>query len=570
MRIKIVRLSIIMAFYVLFFALLNFELIQARKFKELSDKNCIRLIPQIGSRGNILDSNGNIIVGDALSYDVLVLPKDVLQLDMTLENLSGILGITFEELKQRFKKGFIASSMPVTLVRNIEMKKAVALEELKPDFPGVVVQPTPLRQYPYGKLACHVLGYLGEIDRWRLTKLADYGYKTKDIIGFGGVEEKYDYYLRQEEGGVSVEVDHRGRFVRMLGFKPPQSGKNIQLTLDLKIQKIAEEALGDRTGSVIIMDPYTGKIFAMVSSPGFDPVVFVNRDNTKIADLLRNPKAPLLNRAIKGLYPSGSAFKPIVAAAALETGKINLSTTFVCSGSTRVGRQEFKCWDTHGPQDLLGAIKYSCNVFFYRTGLLVGGQLIYDYALKFGLAKISSFELSGEASGFVPNPLWKRLRRFQKWLDGDTANLSIGQGELLVTPIQLIRMIAVFANKGYLVTPYIVQAIEGQNIFDPQRKSTVVSIRESTINFIRQGLRKVVSEEGGTAHILDIPGVTVAGKTGTAQVPRGSAHGWFVGFFPFEKPKFAICVFLEHGVAGHMSAITAKQIITQMFKEGLI
>ncbi len=569
MRISILKSFIIFIFCILIFFILNLQVIQGTKFKELSDKNCIRLIPQIGSRGTILDRNNAVIVNDIISYDVMVLPRDISQLELTLANLSRVLGISAEELKKRFKNAYLNPSIPVALVRNIEMKKAVTLEELKADFPGVVVQPNPIRGYRYGKLACHVLGYLGEIDRWRLTKLADYGYNTKDIVGFGGVEEKYDYYLRQEEGGVSAEVDHRGRFMRMLGYKPPRSGKTVQLTLDLRIQKIVEEAMGERTGCAIMMDPYTGEIIAMVSNPGFDPTVFVARQNDKIAGLFANSKAPLLNRAISGVYPAGSSFKPIVASAALETGKENLSTTFVCTGSTFVGRKEFKCWGVHGAQDIVGALKHSCNVFFYKTGILVGGQNMYEYAVKFGLSKPTSFELPNEGSGFVPNPLWKKISRFQKWLDGDSANLAIGQGELLVTPLQMLRMVAVFANKGYLVTPFVVRAVDGKIIDDPQRKIVPMAIQESTIDTVRRGLRGV-TEEGGTASILNFPEITVAGKTGTAQNPSGAPHGWFIGFFPFEKPRYAMVVFLEHGVAGYMSSLTAKQIITQMLKEGLM
>jgi penicillin-binding protein 2 len=569
MRIRILKSFIIFVFCILGFFILNVQVIQGNKFRTLSDKNSIQLIPQIGSRGSILDRHNATIVSDAISYDVMVLPKDVFQLEATLVSLSKVLGIRPEELRKRFKSEYASPSIPVALARNIAVKKAVTLEELKADFPGVVVQPNPIRGYRYGKLACHVLGYLGEIDRWRLTRLSNYGYNTRDIVGFGGVEEKYDYYLRQDEGGVSAEVDHRGRFVRMLGYKPPRSGRKVQLTLDLAIQKIVEEALGERTGCVIMMDPYTGEIIAMVSNLGFDPAVFVTRQNKKISGLFSNSKAPMLNRAISGLYPAGSSFKPIVAAAALETGKANLSTTFVCSGATRVGRKEFKCWGVHGAQNIVGALKYSCNVFFYRVGILTGAQNIYEYALKFGLSKPTSFELPNEARGFVPNPLWKRISRFQKWLDGDTANLSIGQGELLVTPIQMVRMIAAFANKGRLVTPYVVRAVDGKIVEDPQRKILPLPMQESTFNTVRRGLRGV-TEEGGTASILNFPQLSVAGKTGTAQNPQGAPHGWFVGFFPYEKPRYAIVVVLEHGVAGYMASLTVKQIITQMLKQGLI
>jgi penicillin-binding protein 2 len=569
-RIKILSGFLIVVFFFLIFGLMNLQIIQGGKFKELSLKNCIRLLPQIGTRGRILDRNGEIIVGSELSYDVMAIPQDAPGLDKSLANLAAILHLKFDDLKRKFKRGYLAPSVPVVLVENADIKKAIMLEELKPDLPGILVQLHPARYYPYGKLACHAIGYLNEIDRSRLTRLADYGYKTKDIVGFGGVEEKYDYYLRQEEGGVSVEVDHKGRFVRMLGFKPPRSGKDVQLTLDLRIQKIAEECLGDKIGSVIIMEPFTGEIIAMANNPGFNPAVFVKKDYAAISGLFNSPRAPLLNRATSGLFPAGSTFKPIVATAGLETGKITLTTSLVCTGSTYVGRKKFNCWDTHGTVSVVTAIMHSCNVFFYRTGVILGGQTLHDYALKFGFSKPTGFELPHEASGFVPDPLWKRLRRFQGWSDGDTANFAIGQGDLMVTPLQMVRMISVFANKGNLVTPYIVKAVDGQDITAYQRKVGAVPVQLATLEIVRKGLRRVVGDSGGTAKVLNLPGITVAGKTGTVQVARGAPHGWFIGFFPFEKPQYAICVFLEHGVAGYMAALAARDIIVKMRDAGIV
>lgn len=551
--------------------LLNLQVIQGYKFKELSNKNCIRLLPQKGCRGRILDREGNVIIDNYLSYDVMVLPQEKEEVNKVLMGASRILNIAVQDLEDMFNENFVAPSFPVAIAKNIDMKKAIVLEELKSDLPGLIIQAHPLRHYPYGKLASHIIGYLNEIDRWRLTKLQDYGYKTKDIVGFGGAEERYDYYLRQEEGGLLLEVDHRGRFVRVLGFKPPQNGKDIQLTLDLKIQKIVEDNLKDKKGCAIIMNPYNGEIIALSNSPSFNPSVFVRRSSSSILNLFGDSDAPLVNRAISGVYPAGSIFKLIVATAALELGKINLSTAFSCPGSIDIGAQEFSCWDTHGKQSLLGAIAHSCNVFFYRTGLLIGAQAIADYAFKFGFSKSTSIDLPYEASGFVPNPLWKRIYRFKSWFDGDTANLAIGQGELLVTPLQVARMTAVFANKGFLVVPHVTRTIDGKDIsVYYQNKITRLPIKESTVNYIRQGLKKVVSDTDGTASNLSDLAVSVAGKTGTAQVSRGNPHGWFMGFFPFKDPKFVICVFLENGGSGHAASQVTKQIIETMVKEGLI
>lgn len=569
-RKDILNLIIILVFCILLIGLFNLDILQGAKFRRQSDNNCIRLIPQSGARGNILDRNGQIIVDSKISYDVMVLPQDLRRIDQIMGRISRILGVEAKELKAAFKRNFISSSVPVTVATNIDPKKAILLGEYKVEEPSVMVQPEPLRHYPYGPLAAHVIGYVNQIDRWRLTKLEDYGYKTKDIVGFGGVEEKYDYYLRQEEGGLSVEVNHQGKFMRVLGFEAPSNGRDVQLTLDLEIQKIVEESLSGRKGSVILMDPRTGEILALASHPNFDPAVFVDNRATLISGLFNNPDAPLINRAISSSYPPASVFKLIVACGAQELKKINLSTSFLCQGSTMVGARRFACWDVHGPEDIFQAIAHSCDVFFYKTGLLLGAQNIHDYALKLGFGKNVGFELPYETSGFIPSPLWRRINKFQNWFDGDTANLTIGQGDCLVTPLQAANMMAVFANGGYLLSPYIVKAVGGLDLGAKKKKFTRVNFKKATFDVLSKGLRKVVTDDKGTGNALSFLPVAVAGKTGTAQVSRGANHGWFVGFFPFDKPKFVICVFLENGGSGHAASVVAKQIIDGMGKQGLI
>jgi penicillin-binding protein 2 len=499
----------------------------------------------------------------------MILPQELDNIDLVLNKLSRILGVEVKELKVAFKKNFISTSVPVTVAKNIELKKAIALGEYKVEEPSIIIMPKPLRHYPYGTLACHVLGYLNEIDRWRLTRLEDYGYKTKDIVGFGGVEEKYDYYLRQEEGGVSIEVNHRGKLMRVLGFQAPQNGKDVQLTLDLNIQKIAEEALLERKGSIVIMDPNCGEILALANYPNFNPRIFINQQPNILNRLFNNPESPLVNRAIGSSYPPASVFKIVDSCAGLELKKINNSSIFLCQGSTMIGARRFSCWDTHGPQDIIGAIAHSCDVFFYKTGLLVGAQNIHDYALKLGLGRSMGFELPYETSGFIPSPLWKKINKFQGWFDGDTANLSIGQGDCLITPLQAAVMVVPFANGGYLVNPYIVKSVGGLDLSIKKRKLVALNFRKSTINIVSKGLRKAISDSKGTGNVLSTLSVAVAGKTGTAQVPHGTTHAWFVGFFPFDKPKFVICVFLENGGPGYAAAATAGKIIEEMDKQGL-
>lgn len=569
-RQKIASIIISAAFLLLTLGLFNLEVISGSKFRQLSDKNCIRLLAQPGARGKILDREGNIIVDSSLSYDLMISAQDAPGREQALSAASKILGIGNQELKERFRKNFFSSSLPVLIAGNIDIKKAIALEEVRQDFAGLFIQQNPKRHYPHGRLAAHIIGYLSEIDRWRLTKLADYGYKKKDIVGFGGVEEEYDYYLRQEEGGLSVEVDHRGRRVRVLGFKPPENGKDIQLTINLKAQKIVEDNLSGRKGAVVIMDPNTGEIIAMASSPAFNPSIFVEKKNSSIAAAIKDRDSPLINRSIGASFPPASVFKLITAAAGLETKRISPFRVVHCPGGTAVGRRHFNCWSTHGDQDMVKAIAHSCDVYFYKCGLAAGAQNIHDYALRFGLARKTSFELPNETPGFIPSPLWRKLNRFQNWYDGDTANLSIGQGDCLVTPLQAVRMISVFANDGFLVTPYIVKAIDGKDISSYHGKKEKLDLKKSSLETIKSGLRAVVSEPSGTGSVLSALPVSVSGKTGTAQAPPGLTHAWFAGYFPARSARYAICVFLERAGPGYVACVLTRDIIAAMANEGLI
>jgi penicillin-binding protein 2 len=342
------------------------------------------------------------------------------------------------------------------------------------------------------------------------------------------------------------------------------------LTLDLKIQKIVEEALFGRKGSIILMDPQGGEILALASYPNFNPAVFVNKHTRLIAGLFNNPDAPLINRAIASSYPPASVFKIVVASAGLELRKINLSSSFICRGATMIGARKFSCWDVHGVQSIISAIAHSCDVFFYKTGLLLGPQNIHDYALKLGLGRTSGFELPYETSGFIPSPLWRKINKFQNWFDGDTANLSIGQGDCLITPLQAVIMMAVFANRGYLPNPYIIKAVGPLDLSLKKKKLLRVAFKKSTFETIRNGLRAVVSDVKGTGNVLSSLPVAVAGKTGTAQVSHGATHAWFVGFFPFDNPKYVICILLENGGSGHTASVIAKQIIEAMNNQGLL
>lgn len=567
MRIKILNAVIISIFLLLAVFLFNMQIIQGANFKSLSDKNCMRLISQPGARGRILDKNGLVLVGNSISYDLQILPQEKTELNRTLSAVASVLNIGFEELKSRYKKNYLAPFIPVTVAKKINSKKAIVLGELKSDYNSIIIQPCSIRYYPFGNLASHVIGYLNQIDQWRLSKLDDYGYKIKDTVGFGGIEEKYDYYLRQIEGALSVEVDHRGKFIRVLGFRPAQDGKDIQLTLYINLQRIVEAALQDKKGAVVIMNPYTGEILAMASAPGFSPSEFLNDPNSVMKNISADA---LINKAISSVYASGSVFKLVSAYAGLERGKVDSFTTYVCAKTMRVGNRDFGCWDRHNEENLANAIAHSCNIYFYKVGLLLGAQAIHDYALKFGFAKTTGVDLPYEAAGVIPDPLWKKINKRQDWYDGDTANFVIGQGYMLVSVIQTARFIAVFANRGTLVTPFMVKAIGGKDIRKSQTRLTSAAIKRDILNQVRQHLRGVVSNPEGTANLLaDLP-VAVAGKTGTAQFSNNQTHGWFAGFFPFDNPGFVICALIEKNGTGAAASALVKQIIAGMILEKMM
>jgi penicillin-binding protein 2 len=571
-RLRIINRLIIAGFLVLCLALIYYQVIQFSKYQQLSQSNRIRILPQSARRGLILDRNGNILADDALFYNLLIMPRGRNCPVEQISKLSQILLISEQELKSRYNKGYIAPFVPVLLCKGISRLQAVTIGQLKYDLPQVVIDVNPRRIYPLGRIGSHVLGYLGQIDAWRLEQLREYGYKMKDLVGCSGIEEVYDYILHSHDGGMQVEVDNKGRVSRILGLKAAEDGKDIELTIDLRLQRIIYDNLRNHTGCVIILNPVNGEVLAMVSFPDFNPQVFQDGSPSLLNRLFNDPDAPLLNRAINGLYPPGSIFKIVLAAAGLEKGKIDSNSKFFCSGSMQIGNRRFRCWDAHGEQDIVGALARSCNVFFYNLGLRLGPQLINEYALKFGLKQSTGIDLNGESKGFLPCSLWERIKRRHSWFPGDTANLSIGQGEVLVTPLQIAQIMAALANGGKLIKPRLLKSInpDSQVIDSPAARAVNLPLSKETLQIIRRGLIAAVNEPGGTAGFLANLGISIAGKTGTAQVDSGRAHGWFAGYFPVDEPRFVICVFLEHAGSGYYCCQLTEKIIKQMIAEGLL
>jgi len=570
MRIKIFHIIIAILFCILLVSLVYMQLIRGNFYYRLSEGNRIRLISQQAKRGIIFDRNGVVIAGNKISFDVMAIPQDIDDIDSSLTVLSRFLQKGRIELLRKFALGRTLPFFPVTLARNISREEAIIIEENKDQLAGIEVQVNAKRFYPLAESGSHILGYLGEIDRFRITKLKDYGYKIRDLIGYSGIEEYYDNFLRGEDGGTQVEVDSRGRQVRMLAKKEARQGRDITLTVDGRLQQIASASIGDKKGAVVFMDPFNGEILCMVSAPAFNPNAFIDRDNDALLNrYFRDQASPLLNRAVKGLYSPGSVFKIVTALAALEAKKITPVTSFLCNGSFYLGHQEFSCWEPHGLQDLRQAVVHSCNVYFYHTGLMVGPDGLSRLAKEFGLGSLVGIDLPAESRGQVPSRLQRKLSKNENWYNGDTVNFSIGQGDLLVTPLQLVRLIGQVVTGGKNVQPHLVKKIEGIET-KKEIPAGHLTISKESLEKMKDYLHVAVTDESGTAHILDFAGLGIAGKTGTVQVEKGNPHAWFVGFFPYENPRYVFCVFLENGGSSYNACVVARKMFEAMLAQKIL
>jgi len=543
------------------------QVVRGNYYYNLSLRNSIRLIPQEAYRGRIFDRNDNVVVDNILSFDAVIIPQELKDKEVVFKKLSGILSMDEDVLRRIYERGYLNPFTPVVVAGGIPKSTAIALEEASLDLGGVQVELNSRRFYPFGPCASHVLGYMGEIDKSRITRLKDYGYDIKDKMGYGGLEEALDIYLRGEKGGQQVEVDNRGRQVRLLGYKPPFGGKDAQITIDLELQQIAEQLLNGRRGAIVLMDAQNGEVLVMSSSPSFDPNVFVDRKDKKALNyFLSSEDAPLFNRATRGQFPPGSVFKPVTALAAHRSKNFKTSLTYSCAGKMRVGERYFKCWTEHGRQDFYQAMGHSCDIYFYRLGLTAGPDMLAQVSHEFGLGDMTGVDLPHEAKGFIPNRIWKRLRFLDNWYDGDTANFSIGQGYVLTTPLQLTRMMAAIGNGGLLVVPHLTKSIDGVAL--PVKEPKRMKVQKEALDMVRHSLRFPVSPADGTAHDLNIKGWDVCAKTGTAQVTGAESHGWVAGFFPEKDARYAFCILLENVGTSHVAVVLGKELFQEAQKRG--
>ncbi len=527
------RISVLLLIFLLFVAaisirLADLQVVDGRKYSEMSRLNSLRDIPIRSIRTKIVDRRGAILAVDVPQYKLFKIKQNGYWDEKP---------ITFEEASRYEENG---------------------------TPPGEYVEAVPTRYYPLGATASHLTGYVGSISPDELSHWRSLGYRPGDRIGKSGVERRYEPKITGLRGKKIVLVDSRGTFIRYLATKPPVGDKPFRCTIDSRLQEEAYRALREagKRGAVILMDSFTGEILALATYPSFDNNLTTSSLNPDLwSELYNDPSHPLLNRAISISVPLGSVFKIATATAALEEGIVKPDTVFHCPGGFKFGNTYFKCWTRHGSIKFVDGIAQSCDVVFYTLGHELGVTRIRKYAKMLGLGRKTDIDLPGESIGLVPDAVWKKHFRKSDWYEGDTISYSIGQGYIQVSPVQALVMANVIATRGLLVTPHV----ELGKKCPPER----VPISQQTLEIVGMGMRKAVM--GGTAarlgRLFEVP---AAGKTGTAEdPPRERPHAWFVGFAPFDKPRLTVVAFAENGGHGASDALPlAQRVLSLALKLG--
>ena len=542
--------------------LYQLQYIYRDEYGKKSEENSIRTIVKEPVRGYVYDRKGTLIVDNRPSYIVELTPIDFDQKNIPL--LASILQMDEESIKDKIKKARQYSLFsPTRIKRDIDFATLSALEENRNLLPGVEVQVESKRYYGTPAHASHMLGYAKEISDWQLEKMGDY-YQVGDVVGSSGLEAKYEKYLRGEKGFEFISQNSKGQVIGNFNNGKydiaPKDGLDLHLAVDADVQALAESLLTGYRGAVVAIDPNNGGVIALASKPDFNLADFSGVTPPEVWNKLNDDEEkPLFNRATLTRYPPGSTFKMVLAIAALENHVIDENWRVQCRGAFVFGRKIFKDEHVHGSTNIVEAIQRSCNVFFYQLMLKVGLDPWTEYAKDFGFGQATKIDILEENAGLVPSTeYYNRVYGKGKWTQGYLVSLGIGQGEVGVTPLQMAVYASMLANKGHYYQPHIVQTIYNKltNTTD-----TVVAdhhdihISDRTWQIVREGMRRVVMEPGGTGGAARIPGIVVGGKTGTAENPHGKAHSWFVGFAPFDNPRIAICVLVENvGYGGSYAA----------------
>jgi len=615
-RLRRVALVLTGLFVVLALRLVHLQVIEGTRYRVRSEKNQFRTRRLIAPRGLILDRNNKILVDNRPAFALCAVPAEMDNVDETLDELARLIDIDTAYLKSEIDRHRANPYEQIVFEQNANFRQVTLIEENSLLVPGIITSVHPRRRYALSSIAGNLIGYLNEVNQEELD--ASPALRPGDLKGRGGVEQTYDGRLRGENGGLLIETFARGQpqlevdlFGRPVARRDslgrplrtersdPVPGQNMVLTIDANIQRAAEQAIDGLVGSVVVMDARTGSVLALASSPTYDPSGFVSGDFKAIQEALGGKNRPMLHRAFQGTYPPASTFKIVVAAAALDSGTISANWTTQCTGSYRIGESRpFRCWKRtgHGTVDIVDGLTFSCDVCFYVLGQQLGIDRIERYARMFGMGTATGIDLPGENTGLVPGRAWKYRRTAhlsdpseRRWYPGETLNVSIGQGRLLATPLQMARVAAVIVNGGYLVTPHIADRVTDAAGY------TVATLRpdvpderivsRQTVRIIRDGLRRAVEKDEyptGTGHLAKTPGLVLIGKTGTAQVVSGYRqsddplqldipyeardHAWFIGGVLDESFPISFAVLVEHGGhGGDRAAPIARQVIETVY-----
>jgi len=588
-RTLITAAVMVLLFFGLIVRLYYLQVVEGEKYQMLSDENRISTRVLVPPRGRIYDRNGGMIAENMQNFQALIIAEQTPDIDITLNRFKKIIPLSEGE-EQKIRRDIKNSKpfMPVKLKDNLFFDEIAKLQLYAPDLPGIVIDEGLNRIYPEQSYSSAFLGYVGSVSPEELSSdplLAVPGFK----IGKAGLEKKFENKLRGKSGNVKLEVNAYGRIMKEIERQNGIEGEPIHLTVDMRLQHVAQDAFGDESGGAVVLDVHSGDILAFVSVPSFDPNLFTN--GISLANwqaLLQNERKPLTNKIISEHYSPGSTFKIVVALAALEEGIITEKTRFNCTGAMKLGKHKFHCWkhSGHGWLNVVEALKHSCDIFFYEVALKLGIEKIASMARKLGFENTFHLGFNNMQKGLMPDKEWKEKRFHEKWQQGETVIAGIGQGYVLATPLQLATMLARVVNGGYEIVPHFTKLS-----LKEKEKIKKLPISQKNIEIVKKGLFEVVNGVGGTAGRarFDVNGAKMGGKTGTTQVRRISLkerksgiikdadlpwklrnHALFVGYAPHDNPKYAVAVIVEHGSSGSgVAAPIASKILKTAVELGI-
>ncbi len=571
-RLNALILVAVLLCLVLLFRLARLQLVQSDLYLRQSQTNRVRVMEQPPLRGLMLDRHGRLLVDNYPSYTLMGIPRVIQQNPDTRDTLLAITGIDSVEFEKRLNKIPGNWYTPVRLLRDVPFEMMAAIEERRARIPGVHFRVEVKRAYP-NPIASHTLGHIGELKIERKDEFPNF--QEGDIVGLAGLEQQWNTVLTGQRGYEYLEVDAKGRIIGPLPgmeSQDPSPGSDLILTIDLELQQTAEQLLEGKAGSAVCIEPKTGEVLVLASVPDYPPETFAGTLSPAEWQALQDdPMKPLIHRAVQGSYPPGSTFKMGVLASGLESGTITTSWEVTCAGGYQLGRRFFRCWNHggHGVVDHRLSIESSCDVFYYLLGRQMGIETFYEYMSRFPFGQKTGIDLPHESAGILPSQEYLDRRYGGGWTEGQLFNISIGQGDVLTTPLQCATFAASLANGGWWIEPHLVKYVKnGESYQQPDLPLTrhETGFSDEVMKLVRDDMLAVTEGPRGTAHWLQDPRLQVAGKTGTSQNPHGEDHALFVAFAPFEDPEIAVAVVVEHGEHGSTAAAPiAYKLIRKYF-----